>query len=182
MRLHSLAISRGTSQRLLPRRRHLRRAYSLIEMLITVLIIQIISGMIMVNVSNVQTNERLARACEQVVLALRYARLQAMSTGQPGGVEFNVASNNVRVFQGNAATTVSTTFIRGGTYVIDFANQAETSGVKLTGALLSNDATDPYRVTFGNLGGTANNGYITLTYGGVTKTVQIPLVGEAKIQ
>src|SRR4051794_878434 len=99
-----------------PTRRRSRRAYSLIEMLITVLIIQIISGMVMVNVSNVQTNERLARACEQIVLALRYARLQAMSTGQPGGVEFNVASNTVRVFQGNAATTVSTSFIRGGTY------------------------------------------------------------------
>src|SRR5437870_2192120 len=99
MRLQNRAISRGTPRHVRPSR-HLRRwgrAYSLIEMLITVLIIQIISGMVMVNVSQVQTNERLARACEQIVLALRYARLQAMSTGQPGGVEFNVATNSVRV-------------------------------------------------------------------------------------
>lgn len=164
------------------RRTRTRRGYSLIEMLITVLIIQIISGMVMVNVSQVQTNERLARACEQIVLALRYARMQAMSTGQAGGVEFNIASNTVRVFQGASATTVNNSLISGGTYVINFANQGETSGVRLSAAMIANDATDPYRVTFGNLGGTSNNGYVTLSYGGATKTVQIPMVGEAKVQ
>ena len=86
------------------------------------------------------------------------------------------------MFQGNAATTVNDSLITGGTYVINFANQAETSGVRISGAMISNDATDPYRVTFSTLGGTSNNGYVTLTYGGVTKTVQIPLVGEAKVQ
>ena len=181
MRTGITPISRSGAVREYCRRRR-AKGYSLIEVLLTVLIIQIISGMIMVNVSDVQTNERLARSCEQIVLALRYARVQAMSTGQPVGVEFNVSGNSVRVFQGPSATTVSDSMIAGGTYVINLNNQAETSGVRLSGAMISNDATDPYRVTFSTLGGTSNNGYVTLTYGGVTKTVQIPLVGEAKVQ
>jgi Tfp pilus assembly protein FimT len=164
------------------RRSARRRGYSLIEVLCTVLIIQIISGMVVVNVSSVQDNEKLSRAAEQIVVALRYARILAMSTGQPAGVEFDTATNQIRVFQGATATTVSNSQILGGTYLINLNTQADICNVKVSSALLSNDNTNPYQVIFGKLGGTLNNGYVTLSYGSCTRTVNIPLVGEATIQ
>ena len=78
-----------------------RRGYSLLEVLCVIVIIQLISGMVVVNVSNVQDNEKLSRASEQIIVAFRYARILAMSTGQPAGVEFDAVGNKVRVFQGD---------------------------------------------------------------------------------
>jgi Tfp pilus assembly protein FimT len=174
--------ARPTPVRVSPPPRRTSRGYSLLEVLITVLIIQIISSMVMVNVSSVQSTERLTRAGEQIVLALRYARILAMSSNQPAGVEFDTSTNTFRVFQGASATTVSNALMPGGTYAINLNTQLDVSGVKISSALISNDTANPYCVTFGTLGGTTNNGYLTLTYGLHTKTVQIPLVGEAKVQ
>jgi Tfp pilus assembly protein FimT len=159
-----------------------QRAYSLLEVLITILIIHIISGMVMVNVSTIQTSEKLSRAGEQVVTALRYARTLSMTTGEPAGVEFNMTTNQIRVFQGVSATTVTNNLISGGQYVIDLPTQSEIAGVKITTASLVGNTTNPYWVVFGRLGGTTNNGSVTLTYGQQSKRVVIPLVGEAKVQ
>ena len=164
------------------KRRRASGGYSLIEMMITVLIIQMLSGLAMVNVSSIQRSEKLARAGQQVVVALRYARMVAMSSGQPAGVEFDTTTNRVRVFQGAAATTVSNSMIRGGTYVIDFNTQADVNGVTISNALIAADVANPYWVVFGTLGGTVNNGSVNLNYGSQTVTVQIPLVGDAKVQ
>jgi Tfp pilus assembly protein FimT len=158
------------------------RGYSLIEVLITVLIIQMLSGLVVVNVSSIQRSEKLSRAGQQVVVALRYARILAMSTGQPAGVEFNTVYNQIRVFQGASATTANNSLIKGGTYIIDFTTQADISGVTISNALISGDNTNPYWVVFGTLGGTVNNGSVALNYGGQRVTVQIPLVGDAKVQ
>jgi Tfp pilus assembly protein FimT len=164
------------------KRRRENGGYSLIETMITVLIIHMISGMVIVSVSSIQRSEKLSRAGQQVVVALRYARILAMSTGQPAGVEFNTTTNQVRVFQGASATTVNNSMIQSGTYVINFNTQADVNGVTISNALLSSDVTNPYWVVFGTLGGTVNNGSVALNYGGQSVTVQIPLVGDAKVQ
>jgi hypothetical protein len=48
--------------------------------------------------------------------------------------------------------------------------------------LVVGSTTNPYSVTFGSLGGTMNNGYVSLTYAKQVKTVNIPLVGEPKVR
>jgi len=154
----------------------------LIEVLITVLIIHAIAGMIMVNVSNIQTSEKITRGAQQVIVALRYARMVAMTTGQPAGVEFNTATNQVRVFQGAAATTVPNSLIPGGNYIIDFNSQFDVNGTRITAATIVGDTTSPYQVIFGKLGGTNNNGSVTLTYASQSKTISIPVVGDATMQ
>jgi len=159
-----------------------RAAYSLLEVLLTIVIIQIISSLVLVNVSTVQTTEKLSRAGEQIVVATRYARMLAMTSGQTAGVEFNTATNQIRVFQGPAATTVNNPQVQGGTYVIYLATQQDIAGVHMGTILLSSDNTNPYQVIYGKLGGTLNNGYVTLSYSNQSRTVNIPLVGEAKIQ
>jgi Tfp pilus assembly protein FimT len=150
--------------------------------LITVLIIHIISGMVIVNVSGVQTSERLCRAGEEVIAAARYARMLAMTTGQIAGIEFDATTNQVRVFQGASATTAPNSMIPGGSYVINFNTRPEISGVRITAATIVGSTSNPYRVTFGNLGGTNNTGPITLSYGFQSKIVQIPAVGDPTLR
>jgi Tfp pilus assembly protein FimT len=166
-------------------------------MLITVLIIQIISGMVMVNVGSVQRTERLTRACEQVQIALRYARILAMSSGQQAGVEFDTSTNTFRVFQGPSFTTVSNSMIPSGTYAINLSTSPELSGVKISAATISGGS-NPYRVIYGSLGGALNTpidvemsterygsaiaANITLNYGTQNMTVRVYQVGEAKIK
>lgn len=159
-----------------------RRGYSLLEVLITVLIIHIISGMVMVNVSNVQTSERLVRGGQEVISAVRYARILAMTSGQNAGVEFDTSTNRVRVFQGTAATTATNSMIPGGSYILDFGTQSEISGIRIAGASIVGSTTNPYRVTFGTLGGTNNTGSITLSYGSQSKIVQMPAVGDPTLR
>jgi Tfp pilus assembly protein FimT len=164
-----------------PRPRHARRAYSLLEVLITVLIIQIISSMVLVNVSSVQSTERLTRAAEQIVIAMRYARMVAMTSGQSAGVEFDKSGNSFRVFQGSSAVTASNALMSGGTYAVDFDTEPNLSGVTIYDVSIAGSSTNPYRVTFGNLGGTTNSGYITLSYGSNQKKIKVPLVGDASV-
>lgn len=162
------------------------RAYSLLELLITVLIIQIISSMVVVNVSGVQAQERLQRAANQVITALRYARMLSMSSGQSCGVEFNQATNTIRVFQGASQTTVSDSTMPGGTYVIDLTNQRDISGVKIASCnFFTITTSNPYQLTFATLGHCTNGGTyatVVLSYGpSHAITVKVPVVGEATV-
>jgi len=159
-----------------------RRGYSLIEMLITILIIQIISTMVVVNVSSVTAGEKAQRAAEQLIYATRYARMLAMTSGTTAGVEFDTASNTVRVFTGSTFTTAANSMFTNNQYSFDYDTHNDFAGTRIIGAQLSAQSTNPYRVTYGTLGGTNNNGFVTIQYGTVQKTVSIPLVGEAKIQ
>lgn len=148
----------------------------------TVLIIQIVAAMVVANVSSVERSERLDRAAQEIVVAARYARMLAMSAGEPAGLEFDAATQRVRVWRGAAFTTATNSQMPGGVYVMDLGNKDNIEGVRLASLLLSNVTTTPHRVTFSALGATSNNGYITLSYGGATRTVVIPIVGDPKIQ
>jgi Tfp pilus assembly protein FimT len=146
------------------------------------LIIHIISGIVVVNVSNIQTSEKLTRAGEEVIAAARYARMLAMTTGQNAGIEFDSSTNQVRVFQGASATTAANSLISGGSYILNFNTQSEVIGISISAATIVGSTTNPYRVTFGTLGGTNNTGSITLSYGSQSKIVQVPAVGDPTLR
>src|SRR5262249_19862489 len=124
--------------------------------------------------------ERVDRAVNETIAALRYARMLSMASGQSCGVEFNTQASTIRVFKGATMTTVPNSQIRGGTYVIDLNNQTNVRGVRITQALIANDASNPYQVWFGTLGQTSNNGYVTFTYGTASRSITIPTVGECQ--
>jgi Tfp pilus assembly protein FimT len=156
-------------------------------MLITVFIIQIISVCAVMSVSHVEAGERTERAANEVVVALRYARMLAMSSGQIAGVEFDADNQNIRVFQGPSFATVPNSQMPGGLYIINLALQQDVKGVKVASATLGSDAAaanvaSPFRVVFGNMGGTGNSGTVTLEYArhSSTRIVNISAVGDAK--
>jgi Tfp pilus assembly protein FimT len=156
------------------------RAFTLIELLMTVLVIQIVSMLVLVCVGNVEAPERVDRAVNETIAALRYARMLSMASGQSCGVEFNTSTGTIRVFKGAAMTTVADSQIQGGTYVINLNSQSNVRGVTISQVLIANDATNPYQVWFGTLGQTANNGFVTFTYGTASRSITIPTVGECQ--
>jgi Tfp pilus assembly protein FimT len=161
--------------------------YSLVEVLMTCLIIQIIAGMVAVSVSSVASSERTSYAGQEVVTAIRYARQLAQTTGTPCGVIFDTVNQQVKVFRGNTSTIATNANMPGGRYIVSLGQQANTHGVTLTSVSLAGSANNNV-LTYGNigtisgmpkgLGSTVNSGFVTLSLGGAAKTVTIPAAGE----
>jgi Tfp pilus assembly protein FimT len=168
-----------------------RGGYSLIEVLMTSLIIQIIAGMVSVSVSDVAATERTNYAGQEVITAIRYARQLAQTDGTPCGVIFDSTNQQVKVFRGNTSTIAANAALPGGQYIIKLAQQANTTGVKITSISLTGPAQNNV-VTYGNigassgmakgLGSTINTGFVVLSNGNVSTKVWIPAAGEPTLK
>jgi prepilin-type N-terminal cleavage/methylation domain-containing protein len=164
-------------------RRTSRRGYSLIEVLMTSLIIQIIAGIVTVSMSSAADTERTSYAAQDIVTAIRYARQLAQSDGVPCGVIFDTDNNQVRVFRGSTATIATNKAFPNGQYII-YLNQ---KSVSISAVNLAGPANNKV-LTYGNigvvsgvakgLGSTTNTGVVTLSLGSHTKTVNIPTAGD----
>ena len=166
-----------------------RRGYSLIEMLLTMLLIQFIGGLVAAEVSNAATAERVNYAGQETLSALRYARQLAQSTGAPCGVIFDDANQKISVFKGSQCVIAPNSALTGGQYVIYLSTQANLAGTTLSRITLAGGGKV---VIYGQIGATSNlprglgstttNGTVTLGFGAATCTVLIPDVGEPTLQ
>jgi Tfp pilus assembly protein FimT len=175
----------------------------------SVAIMAIVSGMVVVPNENSDATERLDRAADEVVAALRYARIEAMghgstvaNTSQPNtayGVSFNTTANTVTVYQSSynsgtstwtlPGTTVGCTMYPTQTYVINFATQPEVEGVTISAVNLKGttdtqtNTASPYVCQYLPFGEAENYGNsttsITLSYDGKTRTINVPQIGDA---
>jgi hypothetical protein len=140
-----------------------------------------------VSVSNVAATERTNYAGQETITAIRYARQLAQTDGTPCGVIFDSANQEIRVFRGNTSTIATNAAIPGGQYIVKLAQQANTSGVKITSISLTGPAQNSV-VTYGTvgatsgiakgLGSTTNTGFVVLSYGNAMTKVWIPAAGE----
>jgi Tfp pilus assembly protein FimT len=164
-----------------------RGGYSLIEVLMTSLIVQIIAGMVSVSVSNVAATERCSYAGQEAISAIRYARQLAQTSGTPCGVIFDSARQQIRVFRGTTTTTAPNAAMPGGLYIVDLASQANTRGVTISSVSLAGTLNNNV-VTYGNvgttshvtkgLGSTTNTGFVILSEGSGATKVNIHSAGE----
>jgi Tfp pilus assembly protein FimT len=171
-------------------RRCARGGYSLIEVLMTSLIIQIIAGMVAVSVSNVAATERCSYAGQEVISAIRYARQLAQTSGTPCGVVFDSTHQQIKVFRGTTATIAPNAAMPGGLYIVDLASQANTRGVTISSVSLAGSLNNNV-LTYGNigttshmikgLGSTTNTGFVVLTEGSGATKVNIPSAGEPTV-
>ena len=189
-----------------------RRAFTLLEVLLTVLIIGIISSMVAVNVSSGDASTRLDRAAQMIIAACRYARIQSLGHAQAAyttganpqpqptngyGIQIDTAANTVTVYRANyiipsskwnlPGGAVSDSLFGTGTCVLSFNTLSTCAGVKITAVSLngtsdtSANTASPYYCQYHPFGDALNYGTtaITLSYGGQTRTVCIPQVGDA---
>jgi prepilin-type N-terminal cleavage/methylation domain-containing protein len=157
-------------------RRH-PRGFTLIEILMTMLILGITTVIAVDAVSRADSGLRAERAAREAVAAVRYARSKAIAETTPYKVRFNVAARTISVIDPSNGDAVLSAPLAGNLMQISLTGRSDISGVTMS-ASLAGDTTDPYDVAFTSIGGTANSGTITFTYGTTTRTLQIPNVGD----
>jgi Tfp pilus assembly protein FimT len=171
-----------------PIRARRRRAYSLLEMIVVLLIIQMIAAFAMFSVATVANSGHLDLIRKRCIGAARYARMLAMSTGQPCNVDFNLTNGTIYVSLGASTTPVSNSLFAGGRCLMNLATDQGVAGTTITA--VTNSATAPvpgstvYRCTYGKLGTRTNAPdytapmTVTFTYGQSTTTLTIPNAGD----
>ena len=152
------------------------RGFTLVEMTMAMLILAITTVIALDSVSHADAGLRAERAAREAVALVRFARARAMTDSTTYKVRFNVGAKTISVIDPNNGNAVMAGPLAGGTMQISLSN-SEISGVTMSPSL-AGAASDPYDVTFSSLGGTGNSGTITFTYGSVTKTLQVPSVGD----
>ncbi len=185
-----------------------RGGYTLLEVLVTVLIIGIMSSLAMVDVGANDATTRLSRAAQAIIAAGRYARMQSMGHGQTSGASFqptdayglqiDTNANTITVYHTtwNSATStwslpgtaVANNLLAGGTYVIHLNTDPAYAGVTISAVHLAGTAdtspntASPYYCQYRPFGDTFNAGSnaatITLSYGGRSCSINIPTVGD----
>ena len=156
-----------------------KRGFTLIEVMIVLVVLAITATLGLDALGNTEARLRADRAAREAVAALRYARMMSMTTGGTYGVEFDTANKRFQVFQ-TTGSNVVTQPLTGGTYVINLS-RTELAGTTMT-CTITGDTTNPYDLTYGTLGATANNGTVVFSYAGYLRTVTIPKVGDPTIQ
>jgi prepilin-type N-terminal cleavage/methylation domain-containing protein len=136
--------------------------FSLIEVMASVAIIAIASGLVIVDSTSTDATTRLDRAGDEVVAALRFARVEAMGHGetvinadgspttQPStayGVAFDTSANSITVYTTTwdtnhnlwtlPGTAISGDMYPNGNYVINFNTQPELQGVTIASVHLT---------------------------------------------
>ena len=165
---------------------HLRRAYSLIEALIALLIIQIISTLVFYSVQNASDSSHLDTVTKETIGALRYARMLSMSANVPVYIDFNTTAETINVYLSTAPTTpVANAMFPKGVCSFDLKNDQGIAGCKIgTVTNCPTAAANIYRVTYSVLGTRTNAPSfatpmtLTFTYGNGSATLTIPNAGE----
>jgi prepilin-type N-terminal cleavage/methylation domain-containing protein len=73
--------------------------YTLVEVLVVVLILGVVAAALLATHGSVDAEQTLEAAAGEVAAALRFARSEAMRTGEPHGVEASTLTQRVRVYQ-----------------------------------------------------------------------------------
>jgi type II secretory pathway pseudopilin PulG len=153
----------------------------LIEALAALAIMAVIAALAICPLSSVNDSTRLDAALKRSTAMLRYARMLAMSTGQPCSVEFNVTTQVIAVYLGSATSPVANSLFPGGVCSINLAADPALKGVRI--ADVGNPGGVPARLTYGILGTRANGNIaapmvVSFSCGQGEAQLTIPSVGE----
>jgi prepilin-type N-terminal cleavage/methylation domain-containing protein len=160
--------------------RHRTRAYTLIEALISLAIMAVVASLAICPLSSVNDSTRLDAALKRSTALLRYARMLAMSSGQPCSVEFNTTTQTIAVYLGTAATPAPNSLFAGNTCSLNLAADPAFAGVRISD--ITGAGSTPARFTYGILGTRtpAASGTMTVTFacGNAVAALTIPAVGD----
>ncbi|MGN6367831.1 MAG: pilus assembly FimT family protein [Phycisphaerae bacterium] len=162
-----------------------RRAYSLIEALIALLIIQVIASLVFYSVQSTTDASHLDTMTKDTIGALRYARALSMSANLPVNVDFNTSAQTINVYLNTSTTPVANPMFPKGSCSFDLKNDQGIAGCKITSVTnCPTNGTNIYRLTYSVLGTRTNAPSfatpmtVTFAYGGATATLTIPNAGD----
>ncbi len=168
---------------------HEKAGFSLLELMIVVLILGIIATIALPSFKSGVDQSRLAAATEEIVTALEYARLFALTTNTQCRVTIDATANTVLVqrykytanflgaetqlpkadVEGGAFVTMAHPFNRGASYYTVFSNEERFFGVDIATSVFGAGNF----ITFGALGAPSNAGTVTLLLGGRQVSISV---------
>jgi prepilin-type N-terminal cleavage/methylation domain-containing protein len=168
---------------------HLRRGFTLVEVIIVVVIISIAALMAVPMFSSAGSMQ--IRSAGNIIAAdLEYAKNMAITRGQNYSVIFDVTAESYKIVEPNGAT-IAHPVKKGFPYIEDFKNDSRLNKVDISSVQFDPGANAT--VTFDSMGmpysgGTAvpgnslNNGSITISADGTTATISVePVTGYISI-
>jgi prepilin-type N-terminal cleavage/methylation domain-containing protein len=150
---------RQTTARTARRPRPHRRAFSLVELVITLVLIGTLAALAVPRFANASANRRLESAAHRVIADGRYAQARARATSDDYTVDF--VSNSSYLLYGDSKREARTTDL-----------SAEPYGVACSVKLLDGETS----ITFNGFGVPSTSGLIELTRRGQTVTLTIDAV------
>ena len=156
-------------------------AFTTIEVMMVLIIMGIVATIGMDSIANFDASARPERAARECLIAFRYARQLAVTTGKSAKVTFNTASNAWSVYWMSNGTTWDATPVaqpaaQGGSYTVTMNSTAELNGVTLS---LNPAGTTAF--TYNSLGSLDNSTVITFTFGPRSRTLTVPKAGDPVI-
>jgi type II secretory pathway pseudopilin PulG len=156
-------------------------AYTLIEAILCLAILSVITSLALVAVTSMNDSSRLDAVMKRSTAMLRYARMLAMSSGQPCTVEFNTTTQTIAVYLGSATTPAPNNLFANNACSLNLLTDPGVSGVRITDA---SNAGSPARFTYGVLGTRLNPPsydspmVVSFTCGKGAATLTIPNAGD----
>ena len=162
-------------------KRGLHSGFTLVEALVIVFILGIVTAVAIPTLQSGLAESKLAGASGEITVALEYAQLVAMTSGEQMRVTIDAANDTILVqryeisgdimgaeteiaendIESGAFDTVAHPASRGKDYNIDFADEARFDGVDIVSATFGGGQT----VTFDAMGVPSNGGTVTLSLG-----------------
>ncbi len=156
------------------------RAFTLVEVLVTVAIIGVAAGIVVPVLSN--TGSLTIQAAGRHVIAdLLFAQNEAIAAQKIRRVVFDATNNRYRVTKADGST-LGVNWMSGdaatGNYVVDFRNDDRFRGVRMENVLFGDDQT----IEFDVLGGPNKGGSVELVNGNFRYRVNVaPITGRVTI-
>lgn len=162
-------------------RRESRRAFTLVEVLVTVAIIAIAGAIVVPQM--IKTGTLTIQAAGRLIIAdLLFAQNEAIAHQEPRRVVFDTVNNRYWLAKDDGSV-VGVNWkgggAGGGNYLIDFKNDTRFAGVTIDAVDLGGDAT----VEYDALGGPDTGGTIDVTFDNVRYRITIsPMTGRVTIE
>ena len=168
---------------------HFPKGFTLVEILIVLLILGIIASQALPTIQSGLEVSKISEAASEVVVAIQYAQLSAMTSGAESRVTIDDTADTILlerfnitgdIFSGateipendvdsGAFANMAHPFNRGADYSIDFADEDRFDGVDITAV----DFGGNNFVTFDALGLPSDAGTVTLSLGSSQRTLTV---------
>lgn len=159
-----------------------RPAFTVMELMLVMLIMAILAVLGMDAIAEFEAAQRADRAARESLAFFRLARNLAMTTGKKAKVVVDTSGKTVSVYWQSNGTSYDTTaytnnMVSGGTSVLNLTNARE-----LTGTSVSLNPSGTTYFEYSALGNCAQTGTVSFTYGGKSKSLVVPNVGDPQLQ
>jgi len=159
-----------------------RRAFTLVEMLLVILIMAIIATLGLDAIANFEAAQRADRACRESLTFFRFARSLAQTTGKKAKVTVDTTNKTFAIYWQSNGTSYDTTpystgIVAGGNWTLNINSAHELVGTSVS--------VTPNTITYfeyGPLGTCNQTGTVAFSYAGLTKSLVVPAVGDPTVQ